>query len=94
MADTTISLGAPTPDDAHLPGLADLFSDIAADLDSLRELVAAHPERSPLHGVLGDLLAVIAWRCDLGTRLAGGPASQPTAEERFVHPPTARRLGL
>jgi hypothetical protein len=38
--------------------------------------------------------AVIAWRCDLGTRLAGGPASQPTAEERFVHPHTARRLGL
>ena len=25
MADTTISLGAPTPDDSHLPGLADLF---------------------------------------------------------------------
>ncbi|MDZ7856782.1 hypothetical protein [Sphaerotilus sp.] len=94
MADTAHLPGVPTPDDLHLPGLADLFSDIAADLDSLRELVVAHPERSPLHGVLGDLLALIAWRCDLGSRLAGGPASQPTAEERFVHPHTARRLGL
>lgn len=94
MADTTISLGAPTPDDAHLPGLADLFSDIAADLDSLRELVDSSTEPAAIHRVLGDLLAVIAWRCDLGTRLAGGPTSQPTAEERFVHPYTARRLGL
>jgi hypothetical protein len=80
------------PDADLLPGLAALFIDLEAD--NLRELVA-DAEPTALNSVLADLLAVIAWRCDLGRRLAGDTGiPRATTNERLVRASTAARLGL
>lgn len=89
---TTLTTTAPDAD--ILPGLAALFTDLEADADNLRELVAG-AEPTALNGVLADLLAVIAWRCDLGRRLAGDTGiPRATTNERLVRASTATRLGL
>lgn len=84
------------PADALQRGLALLLSTVATDLDNLRELIQqAEPGDPAVQAVLGDLLAVSAWRCDEGARLADPDLPlRRTQAEHFFAPALLCALGL
>ena len=86
----------PLPVDTLRRGLALLLSSVALDLDNLRDLVRqAEPGDPSVHAVLGDLLAVSAWRCDVGARQAvPSTPLRRTDAEHFLEPELLRALGL
>lgn len=88
--------GQPLPVDTLRRGLALLLSTIALDLDNLRDLVRqAEPGDPSVHAVLGDLLAVSAWRCDVGARQADPSTPlRRTDAEHFLEPELLHALGL
>lgn len=88
--------GHPLPVDALRRGLALLLSNVALDLDNLRELISrAEPGDPSVQAVLGDLLAVSAWRCDVGARQADPSTPlRRTDAEHFLEPELLHALGL
>jgi hypothetical protein len=82
-----------TAEAGTLAALATLFSDLERDAEALRELLR-DAEPSALHDVVGNALALLAWRCDFGRKLAGDTGiALATTEERLVPPLVLARAG-
>lgn len=77
-----------------LAALAMLFSDLERDADNLRELLRQAAEPTAMNEVIADALALLAWRCDFGRKLAGDDGIPlATTEERLVRPLVLARAG-